>query len=109
MKKKLSPPRSIPSKSPPTEQQTKEAAGRSASNANNSRAGPPKRIKRDDTKELFPALAIESVEQRKLFKIAESIGGMASQIAAEAVIAEQKSKLNLSGDHPKPFDQTSID
>lgn len=53
-----------------------------------SRAGLPKRIKRDDTKELFPSLAIESVEQRKLFKIAESIGGMASQLAAEAVIAE---------------------
>jgi hypothetical protein len=34
---------------------------------------------------------------------------MASQIAAEAVIAEQKSKLNLPGDHPKPFDQPSID
>jgi hypothetical protein len=40
--------------------------------------GPPKRIKRDDTKELFPSLNIESIEQRKLFKIAESIGGMAN-------------------------------
>lgn len=42
---------------------------------------PPTRIKREDTKELFPSLAIESVEQRKLFRIAESIGGMANQIA----------------------------
>ena len=39
---------------------------------------PPKRIKREDTKELFPSLAIESIEQKKLYKIAESIGGMAN-------------------------------
>jgi hypothetical protein len=38
---------------------------------------------------MFPSLGIESIEQRKLFKIAESIGGMASQLAAQAVIAQQ--------------------
>jgi len=43
----------------------------------------PKRIKREDTKELFPSLAIESIEQKKLFKIAESIGGMANQLAEQ--------------------------
>jgi hypothetical protein len=93
VKKKLSPPRSIPSKSPPP-----EANARVPPLPTNQRAGGniPKRIKKDDTKELFPSLAIESVEQRKLFKIAESIGGMASQIAAETVIAEQKNKLNVS-------------
>lgn len=41
---------------------------------------PPKRIKREDTKEMFPSLAIEGSEQKKLFKIAEQIGGMANQI-----------------------------
>ena len=47
------------------------------------RVGAVKRIKREDTKELFPSLAIESIEQKKLFKIAESIGGMANQLASE--------------------------
>ena len=41
---------------------------------------PPKRIKREDTKEMFPNLAIEGSEQKKLFKLAEQIGGMANQI-----------------------------
>lgn len=32
---------------------------------------PPKRIRADDTSDLFPALAIEGSEQKKLYKIAE--------------------------------------
>ena len=51
-----------------------------------SQAANPRRIKREDTKELFPSLAIEGVEQRKLFKIAESIGGMANQIANKRIV-----------------------
>lgn len=39
---------------------------------------PPKRIRQEDTSSIFPQLAIESSEQKKLFKIAEQIGGMAN-------------------------------
>lgn len=52
---------------------------------------PPRRIKRDDTKELFPKIAIESIEQKRLFKIAESIGGMANQL-----VEDHQSKMGLS-------------
>lgn len=38
---------------------------------------PPKRIKADDVKELFPHLKIEQAEQRRLAKIASSISGLA--------------------------------
>ena len=38
---------------------------------------PPKRIKPDDVKELFPHLKIEHDEQRRLAKIASSISGLA--------------------------------
>jgi hypothetical protein len=58
--------------------------------------GPPRRIKRDDTKDLFPSLAIDSLEQRKLFKIAESIGGLASQLASDSAAG-----LHGHG-HPQP-------
>lgn len=38
---------------------------------------------------MFPSLTIEASEQKKLFKIAEQIGGMANQIAET-----QKKNLN---------------
>jgi hypothetical protein len=58
----------LASKSPPPEinkdaaSTDKVGAGRPQNNLGLSRVGVPKRIKRDDTKELFPSLAIESVE-----------------------------------------------
>lgn len=42
---------------------------------------PPKRIKPDDVKDLFPHLRIEHDEQRRLAKIASSISGLAYQLA----------------------------
>ena len=42
---------------------------------------PPKRIRPEDIKELFPHLGIEHDEQRRLAKIASSISGLASQLA----------------------------
>lgn len=38
---------------------------------------PPKRIKPDDVRDLFPHLKIEHDEQRRLAKIASSISGLA--------------------------------
>jgi len=45
---------------------------------------PPKRIKQEDTKDLFPIIGIENDEQRRLVKIANSISGLAGQLASEA-------------------------
>lgn len=42
---------------------------------------PPKRIKPNDVKDLFPHLRIEHDEQRRLAKIASSISGLAYQLA----------------------------
>mmetsp|Transcript_43829 Transcript_43829/g.42335 ORF Transcript_43829/g.42335 Transcript_43829/m.42335 type:complete len:103 (+) Transcript_43829:237-545(+) len=57
--------------SSPEESQRKKAGGSPSMN------NPPKRIKRDDTKEMFPYLLLENSEQKKLYKLAESIGGLA--------------------------------
>ena len=42
---------------------------------------PPKRIKPDDVRDLFPHLRIEHDEQKRLAKIASSISGLAYQLA----------------------------
>ena len=42
---------------------------------------PPKRIRADDVRDLFPHLGIEHDEQRRLAKIAGSISGLANQLA----------------------------
>jgi hypothetical protein len=42
---------------------------------------------------MFPSLAIESIEQKKLFKIAEHIGGMANQIADSVKKPDEMSTL----------------
>jgi hypothetical protein len=77
MKKKLA--KDLPKKL--IEEVPEEARAPPRSSISRYNAPVPKRIKREDTKELFPSLAIESIEQKKLFKIAESIGGMANQLA----------------------------
>lgn len=41
---------------------------------------PPKRIRPEDIRGLFPHLGIEQDEQRKLAKIASSISGLANQL-----------------------------
>mmetsp|Transcript_42287 Transcript_42287/g.30960 ORF Transcript_42287/g.30960 Transcript_42287/m.30960 type:complete len:93 (-) Transcript_42287:403-681(-) len=62
-------------KKTPREEQEAEKKKKGSPKVN----APPKRIKRDDTKEMFPYLQIENSEQQKLYKLAESIGGLAHQ------------------------------
>ena len=52
-----------------------------AKGSNNLNNPPPKRIKPNDVKDLFPHLRIEHDEQRRLAKIASSISGLAYQLA----------------------------
>mmetsp|Transcript_36361 Transcript_36361/g.47727 ORF Transcript_36361/g.47727 Transcript_36361/m.47727 type:complete len:86 (-) Transcript_36361:4088-4345(-) len=42
---------------------------------------PPKRIRPEDVKGMFPHLSIEQEEQKRLAKIASSISGLATQLA----------------------------
>ncbi len=42
---------------------------------------PPRRIRPDDVKNMFPHLSIEHDEQKRLAKIASSISGLANQLA----------------------------
>jgi len=44
---------------------------------------PPRRIKKADTKDLFPQIGIDNDEQRRLAKIAGSISGLANQLAEQ--------------------------
>mgnify|MGYP007004892554 FL=1 len=59
----------------PKKRRTLKGTTNKGSNFNNP---PPKRIKPNDVKDLFPHLRIEHDEQRRLAKIASSISGLAS-------------------------------
>lgn len=58
----------------------KGTIGRVTANINSTKFNnpPPRRIRAEDTRDLFPMIGIENDEQRRLAKIANSIGGMAS-------------------------------
>lgn len=64
---------------------------------------PPKRIKKADTKDIFPQIGIDNDEQRRLAKIAGSISGLANQLAEKQRQNRQSSQErvgNLTMDQP---------
>ena len=60
---------------------------------------PPKRIKASDTKDLFPQIGIENSEQIRLAKIADSISGLAQQLA-------EHQRQNRAGSQEQPGNMT---
>ena len=65
---------------------------RTRKNANKFDNPPPKRIKAEDTKDLFPIIGIHNEEQKRLAKIAGSISGLAGQLANEARLNQALSR-----------------
>jgi hypothetical protein len=56
---------------------------------------PPRRIRQGDTSDMFPMINLDNDEQRRLSKIVDHIGGMASQLAEQQRMRQDQMQMNM--------------